>query len=155
MAGQTSWLEPSQPVWVGNWDCWHFYDFLIPGVLIMHSGVQLTGTGAPEGHIQLALEFRSCQAVTPETTSTSHYFYAVPQNFEVDDAAITNQIFQDVVNAFEEDRVVIEAQARNLAHANGALMNPIAADSALSQFRSLMSKKMDAETNESINKKHT
>jgi len=50
---------------------------------------------------------------------------------------------------------MIEAQARNLAHANGALMNPIAADSALSQFRSLTGKKINAETNESINKKHT
>jgi len=139
----------------GKVDRWHFYDFLIPGVLIMHSGVQLTGTGAPEGHIHKALEFRSCQAITPETTSTSHYFYAVPRNFAVDNAAITNQISQDVVDAFEEDRVMIEAQARNLAHTNGWVMNPIAADSALSQFRALMGKKMDEEDKTSVLEKHT
>jgi vanillate O-demethylase monooxygenase subunit len=129
----------------GMVDRWHFYDFIVPGILVMHSGVQATGTGAPEGKIDDALEFRSCQAVTPETTTTSHYFYAVPRNFSIDDAAITETIYQDVVDAFEEDRVMIEAQARNLELTSGWSLNPIGADAALSQFRWLMGKKLEAE----------
>ncbi|WP_341773089.1 aromatic ring-hydroxylating dioxygenase subunit alpha [Burkholderia anthina] len=125
-------------------DRWHFYDFHVPGVLIMHSGVQATGTGAPEGRIQDALEFRSCQAVTPETESASHYFYAVPRNFALDDASITEKIFEDIVTAFEEDRVMIEAQARNLP-SSGWSTAPIQADTALSHFRWLMRKRLDLE----------
>ncbi len=129
----------------GKVDRWHFYDFIVPGVLVMHSGVQATGTGATEGNTRDALEFRSCQAVTPETEGTSHYFYAVPRNFSVDDESITQTIFQDIVDAFEEDRVMIEAQARNLELSKDWTFGPIGADAALSQFRWLMGKKMDAE----------
>lgn len=125
-------------------DRWHFYDFVIPGVLIMHSGVQATGTGAPEGRYVDALEFRSCQAVTPETTTTAHYFYAVPRNFAQEDEAMTDTIFGDVVTAFEEDRVMIEAQARRLA----TLPEPfvaITADAGLMQFRRLLTARMQAQ----------
>jgi phenylpropionate dioxygenase-like ring-hydroxylating dioxygenase large terminal subunit len=131
-------------------DRWHFYDFHVPGILIMHSGVQATGTGAPEGNLQSAIEFRSCQAVTPETTTSSHYFYAVPRNFAADDEAITDTLFNDVVAAFEEDRLMIEAQARNLKLAEGWAMGFIAADAALSRFRLLMGKRLQAENGEPV-----
>lgn len=128
----------------GRVDRWHFYDFVVPGVLIMHSGVQATGTGAPQGRYEQALEFRSCQAVTPETTGTSHYFYAVPRNFALDDAQITETIFADVVAAFEEDRVMIEAQARRLTATPEAPMVGIAADAGLVQFRRLLTERLAA-----------
>lgn len=129
----------------GRVDRWHFYDFHVPGVLVMHSGVQATGTGAPQGDIRDALEFRSCQAVTPETGTSSHYFYAVPRNFAIDDAGITETVFADIVRAFEEDRVMIEAQARNLVLSNGWETSAIAADTALAQFRWLMDKRLKDE----------
>ncbi len=129
----------------GGVDRWHFYDFHIPGVLIMHSGVQATGTGAPEGRYVDALEFRSCQAVTPETAASSHYFYAVPRNFALDQADITENLFKDIVTAFEEDRLVIEAQARNLERSPDWKMAPMPADAALSQFRWLMNKRLAQE----------
>ncbi len=129
----------------GRVDRWHFYDFHVPGVLVMHSGVQATGTGAPEGRVAGALEFRSCQAVTPETTASTHYFYAVPRNFAIDNTEVTETVFLDIVTAFEEDRVMIEAQARNLEFAAGWKMNPIAADAGLAQFRWLMERRLLAE----------
>lgn len=122
----------------GRVDRWHFYDFFVPGILIMHSGVQETGTGAQDGDYSNALQFRSCQAVTPESTSTSHYFFAVPRNFEVNDVAMNETIYKDVCTAFEEDRLIIEAQARRLAEVENYTMVPIAADSGLAQFRRLL-----------------
>jgi len=129
----------------GRVDRWHFYEFVAPGVLIMHSGVQATGTGAPQGRYHDALEFRSCQAVTPETTGTSHYFYAVPRNFAIEDEQITETIFADVVAAFEEDRVMIEAQARRLAACPDAPMVAIGADAGLMQFRRLLAARLKHE----------
>ena len=129
----------------GRVDRWHFYDFHVPGVLIMHSGVQATGTGAPDGNFHQALEFRSCQAVTPETEHSSHYFYAVPRNFAIHDASMTDTLFNDIVTAFEEDRLVIEGQARSLAQSADWEMAPIAADAALAQFRWLMSRRLETD----------
>lgn len=134
----------------GRVDRWYFYDFHLPGVLVMHSGVQATGTGAPQGSVTNALEFRSCQAITPETTTTTHYFYAVPRNFSTDDPQITETLFRDIGVAFEEDRLMIEAQARNLASSEGWAMAPIAADAALAQFRRVMSTRLDAESGEGV-----
>jgi len=34
-----------------------------------------TGTGAPQGRRDDAAQFFGCQAVTPETERTSHYFF--------------------------------------------------------------------------------
>ena len=129
----------------GRVDRWHFYDFLVPGVLIMHSGVQATGTGGPEGNHAGALEFRSCQAVTPETTGSSHYFFAVPRNFETGDTSITETIFRDVVTAFNEDRAMIEAQAERLLETPDEPLVAIAADTGLAKFRWLMGKRLQAE----------
>jgi phenylpropionate dioxygenase-like ring-hydroxylating dioxygenase large terminal subunit len=122
----------------GPVDRWHFYDFLVPGVLIMHSGVQTARPGESPQPRAGALEFRSCQAITPETAESSHYFYANPRNFAVDDNQVTEKIYQDVVTAFEEDRVMIEAQWSRLNSSNEATMTQILADGAFTQFRRLM-----------------
>ncbi len=122
----------------GNVDRWYFYDFVLPAVLTMHSGVQATGTGAPEGRFRDALEFRSCQAITPETATTSHYFFALPHNFDTDDERVTDSIHQSVLTAFAEDRQIIEAQQANLLMEPDGPLVGIAADAALSQFRRLV-----------------
>lgn len=129
----------------GPVDRWHFYDFLVPGVLIMHSGVQATETGTPPHPRPGALEFRSCQAITPETDSSSHYFYANPRNFAQDDERVTEQIYQNVQTAFEEDRIMIEAQSQRLSQAGTPTMTPILADAGLTQFRRLMVRRLQQE----------
>jgi phenylpropionate dioxygenase-like ring-hydroxylating dioxygenase large terminal subunit len=133
----------------GPVDRWHFYDFLAPGILIMHSGVQAAVQaavpGAPPTPRPGALEFRSCQAITPETTTTSHYLYANPRNFATGDPAVTETIYRDVVTAFEEDRVMIEAQWSRLSGGEGTPFTAIRADSALIQFRRLMQRHLDEE----------
>lgn len=122
----------------GPVDRWHFYDFLVPGILIMHSGVQASAPGTPIASRSGALEFRSCQAITPETATSSHYFYANPRNFALGDAGVTETIYRDVVTAFEEDRIMIEAQWSRLSRSEGISMTPILADAGLTQFRRLM-----------------
>ena len=57
--------------WAGNVDRWNIYDVVIPGVLLMDSGSAPTGTGAAQGSRVDAAQFFGCQAVTPETESTS------------------------------------------------------------------------------------
>jgi phenylpropionate dioxygenase-like ring-hydroxylating dioxygenase large terminal subunit len=121
-------------------DRWMFYDFIAPGVLLMHSGMAPVGTGAREGKLDRALEFRGCQALTPETDNSTHYFFAHPHNFRIDEPGVTRGIHEGILVAFEEDRVMITAQQRNLALNVKFHMVALDCDSALAQYRWVVTK---------------
>jgi len=119
------------------------YDFLVPGVLLMHAHVKPSDT--PDDDMSGALRFHSCQALTPETANSTHYFFMQAHAFRLDEATITESIYRSLCAAFEEDRLIIEAQSRMLAATPDGAMHPIAADLALVQFRRLLQEMHDAE----------
>jgi vanillate O-demethylase monooxygenase subunit len=132
--------------WPGKVDRWNIYNFTIPAILLMDSGMAPTGTGAPEGQRIDAAEFRGCQALTPETENSTHYFFAHPHNFATDDPEVTRSIHQSVVTAFDEDRDIITAQQRSLALAPDFKMIPFSIDAALSQFRWVVERRLAEES---------
>jgi vanillate O-demethylase monooxygenase subunit len=114
----------------------------------MDSGNAPTGTGAPEGRRVDAVEFRGCQAITPETENSTHYFFSHPHNFSIDKPEVTKSIHQNVVTAFEEDRAIITGQQKNLALDPDFKMMPFAMDAALSQFRWVVARRLQQEAAE-------
>ncbi len=130
----------------GNVDRWNDYDYLIPGILIMNSGFATAGSGAREGHREGAIEFRSCQAVTPETENTSHYFFSQPRNFANADPVTNQMLDQALRTAFDEDLVIIEAQQERWSERDDDPMVMIQADTALVQYRRLHETLLAAET---------
>ena len=56
------------------------------------------------------LEWRVLNAITPETETTCRYFWAVPRHFAQDDTEITTIIHDQILNTFNEDKLVIEGQ---------------------------------------------
>ena len=131
--------------WPGNVDRWNIYDFTIPAILRMDSGMAPVGTGAPEGKRVDAAEFHGCQALTPETEGSTHYFFAHPHNFSLDKPEVTRSIHQSVVDAFDEDREMVSAQHRNLALDPDFKMMPFGIDAALSQFRWAVNQRLEEE----------
>lgn len=131
--------------WPGKVDRWNIYNFTLPAILLMDSGMAPTGTGAPEGRRVDAAEFRGCQALTPETENSTHYFFAHPHNFAIDQPEVTRSIHQSVVAAFDEDRDIITAQQRSLALAPDFKMIPFSIDAALSQFRWVVARRLEEE----------
>ncbi|MEQ8349002.1 MAG: aromatic ring-hydroxylating dioxygenase subunit alpha [Sneathiellaceae bacterium] len=131
--------------WPGNVDRWNIYDFVVPGIFLMYSGMQPTGTGAQEGRRVDAVEFRGCQALTPETDDSTHYFFAHPHNFALDRPEVTEAIHANVVKAFAEDHAMIHAQDAMLKLDPEFRMVPIGADQALTQYRRLVAKLAAAE----------
>ena len=123
-------------------DRWFDYQFLLPGILLMHSGAKPPGRDWDD--FEGALHLRSCQALTPETDDSTHYFFMQAHGFALDNESVTNKIYDSVVTAFEEDRKTIMAQARMLKLGEPKFV-PIAADAALNQFRLLIKKLSDAE----------
>jgi phenylpropionate dioxygenase-like ring-hydroxylating dioxygenase large terminal subunit len=122
----------------GDIDRWNIYDFVIPGIFIMDSGVSPAGSGAPDGVRVNAAEFHGCQALTPETENSTHYFFAHPHNFAIDRPEVTASIHESVVTAFKEDKEMVTAQAGSLALKPDFKMIPIAADAALGRFRHIV-----------------
>lgn len=122
------------------------YDFLVPGVLLMHAHVKPHDT--PDNDMSGALQFHSCQALTPETAGTTHYFFMQAHRFRPDDATITESIYQSLCTAFAEDRRIIEAQQRLIDRCAPAPMQPIAADLALAQYRRIVDQLLAAERND-------
>ncbi len=126
--------------WPGNVDRWNIYDVVLPGVLLMDSGSAPTGTGAPEGRRVDAAQFFGCQAVTPETERTSHYFFQQCHGFALDDPRVTENLTASVRAGFLEDKDIILAQQRILDLDPDAPMLALRMDTALSSFRTLLQK---------------
>jgi vanillate O-demethylase monooxygenase subunit len=142
------WLLDDEPApflrnlktWPGNVDRWNIYDVVLPGILLMDSGSAPTGSGAPEGRRTDPAEFFGCQAVTPETETTSHYFFQQSHGFSLDDPKVTENLHQSVLAGFLEDKDVILAQQRILDLDPDVPMLAMRMDTALASFRALMEK---------------
>jgi len=120
------------------------YDFMVPGVLMMKAHVK--PVERDDNDMTGALQFHSCQALTPETETSTHYFFMQAHNFRLDDVTITESIYQSLCRAFEEDRRIIQAQQDLIRASPPASMQPIAADLGLAQYRRVLQELVDAES---------
>ncbi len=102
------------------------------------------------------MQLHSCQTLTPETETSTHYFFQQSHRVDVGvgdgagDSSITDSItdsnFNSLIQAFNEDRDVISAQHHNLGLAGGRPMLPLAMDAALIQFRRVLQSRLERET---------
>ena len=69
-----------------------------------------TGTGARQGDRSKGFERKSLNALTPETETSIHYFWADAHNFDIDKRDVTQLLFDQVHKAFLEDKAFLEAQ---------------------------------------------
>jgi len=122
---------------------WIVYDFVLPATLLMHSGGRPAADA--DDDLRRAVQLHSCQALTPETANSTHYFFQEAHRADQGDAQTRQRIFDSLLTAFEEDRQMITAQARNLALDPAAPMLPLAMDAALMRFRRLLQQHLQAE----------
>jgi len=120
----------------GNLDRWFIYDFVLPGTLLMHSGGRPVGDA--EGDMRRAVRLHSCQTVTPETETTTHYFFQQSRRVDEGDHSIAEALHRSLLVAFEEDRAMITAQSRAIDADPGAPMMLLAMDAAVVRFRKLL-----------------
>ena len=134
-----------RPLWPyeGAIDRWLTYDFTLPATLLMRSGARPAGScqdGGGDG-----VEFHSCQALTPETAESTHYFFMEAHRADRGDAATTEGLYEGLLAAFREDREMIVAQARNRRLKPGEPMLALPMDEALVRFRRLVEQRLAAE----------
>ena len=142
----TRWIidQPAPPTFVkvggfkSNVDRWQIIDFVPPAFLRLDVGATPTGTGAPEGRRVGGISMRNLNAITPETETTSHYFWGQAHDFDVNNPNTTEAVFQQIRTAFQEDVAVFTAQQRMISLAPDAPQTDINADTGGIQARRIV-----------------
>jgi vanillate O-demethylase monooxygenase subunit len=142
----TRWIidQPAPPAFVkiggfsGNVDRWQIIDYTPPSFIRLDVGATPTGTGAPEGRRVGGIQMRNLNAMTPETESTTHYFWGQAHDFQPRNAEVTERVFQQIKTAFLEDVAVFSAQQKLIALDPDAPTIDINADSGGIQARRIV-----------------
>ena len=142
----TRWIidQPAPPTFVkvgkftGNVDRWQIIDYTPPAFLRLDVGATPTGTGAPEGRRVSGIGMRNLNAITPETETTSHYFWGQAHDFDVNNPETTERVFQQIQTAFLEDVAVFTAQQRSITQRPDAPQVDINADAGGMQARRII-----------------
>ena len=116
----TRWMSDidAPPVWRhalkqdGAVDRWQICHFIPPSAVIIDVGVAPVAAGATvERHDQGVRGF-VIDVMTPESETSSHYFWGMARNFDVNDAGFTARFRQQQSAVFAQDVEVLEAQQR-------------------------------------------
>ena len=142
----TRWIidQPAPPSFVkiggfaSNVDRWQIIDFTPPAFLRLDVGATPTGTGAPEGRRVDGISMRNLNAITPETESTSHYFWGQAHDFDIHNRETTDRVTEQIRTAFLEDVAVFEAQQTNLDLVPDPPQTDINADTGVIQARRIL-----------------
>ncbi len=139
----------------GPCDAFSTYDFLIPGVLLMWSGVFPAGTAkalnkaAPDFSKAMGDVTFTSQAVTPMTRRTSRYFFSWGPHRDHGDEKLRDILMGIADVAFNEDKVTIEAQQRTIDKTSDPQIMPTAADRGVTLFNRLVDRMVREENTES------
>ena len=106
---------PASPIlqrygkWAGNVDRWQYYWMYPPHIAVVDFGAGAPGMDRGEAGRDAALRLYSAHFMTPETATTTHYFWFVLRNFAIGDAAVAADLAEQVTMTFMEDKAILEA----------------------------------------------
>ena len=95
-------------------DRWMDTHFTPPSYVRLDIGAAPVGDGSLEGDRSGTRKAFNLNAVTPETETTCHYFWAQAQNFAQGDNSITEIDFKMTQGAFQQDVAIIQGQQENM-----------------------------------------
>jgi vanillate O-demethylase monooxygenase subunit len=93
-------------------DRWQEIEFHVSHFLIWTGGMD-AGTGDLNDPARAGFHLRGFHGITPETESTSFYFWTISSNRNPAGPDMGEKIYRDSALTFDEDRLVIEAQYAN------------------------------------------
>jgi phenylpropionate dioxygenase-like ring-hydroxylating dioxygenase large terminal subunit len=120
--------KPPAPFWQkagafeGNVDRWLISTTILPSCTVNDAGSVEVNTDARQGYRDQGAEMRVLNAPTPETETTTHYFYQHARGFEVDNTEWDEIYRTQFTDVFLEDKVVLEAQQASVSRNPDAAM---------------------------------
>ena len=109
----TRWIKdrPPPPMYqeaggfAGNVDRWQIVEHIPPCFTVNFAGCKDKSK---------RIDLMALSAPTPETESTTHYFFGFVRNFDLNDEKAERLFAEGMVKVFNEDIPILEAQQRNL-----------------------------------------
>jgi vanillate O-demethylase monooxygenase subunit len=128
----------------GPVDRWQICHFLAPSSVIIDVGVAPITAGATiEMHDQGVRGF-VIDAMTPESETTSHYFWGMARNFDVDDPGFTARFKKQQGGVFLEDVAILEAQQRSILANPDLKLKAFSIDTGGVRARQVISRLLEA-----------
>lgn len=140
-------------------DEWMGYDYLVPGVLIMWVAAFPLGTarasdyGRPDFSLANARVQTNVQAITPVSPRLSRYYFATGLHRTRGggtDPSLVQQNFEVTLQAFNEDKRIIEGQQENVSRAPDRAFLPTIHDKGVTLYTRLKSRLIAEEKNIAI-----
>ncbi len=148
------WLKdrPASPGGTDLTDIWSCYDFSAPGIFVMRTtfyprgAADRCGLAAPSDDLAPLLRRVDQQAVTPTGEKSCNYLFAAGFEGTTPSPGALERMYKIVMDAFAEDRTMIEAQQRiwDLTPASRKKAF-LPSDKAPHLFRKIMARLLDQE----------
>ena len=131
----------------GNIDRCQISHWMAPATVTVDATKWQAGRGGPDSDRSQALEIFNLNTMTPETDSTSHYFWSQALGPRVNGDPAVNDLFHDqILEAFQEDQALLEIQQSRIDQ-YGRSKNEIDinADNGVLQARRILDGLIEAE----------
>src|SRR5262245_66654546 len=108
-------------------------------------GTMFSPAGSGLTDLASTRQYRNCQYMTPETRSSTHFFWSYLNNYEGQDSTISRSLLDSLIEGFMEDKAIIERQQQTVDEDPNFQMLAIMADAPLAHFRRVLGKLIEAE----------
>ena len=123
-------------------DRWHTSVYTPPGIIVIESGSK-PGNGSVQVPAQ---ERRIINFVTPETDTTSHYFWCIARNHHLNNPEFSSTLRARISFTFDQDKALLEVQQRSIGTRTDPMSNvTIKVDAGPIQGRRLLRTLVDHE----------
>jgi vanillate O-demethylase monooxygenase subunit len=147
------WVENAEPVplmarfgrFAGNVDRWQYYHLTPPAFSMVDFGAVDAGAARDEAGRDAGFRIFSSAFLTPETATTTHYFWFQLRNFLPDDAAVSAELVRLYAATFDEDREILELIQRIESETGETSQVNIASDAGGTRMRRAVARRLQAQ----------
>ena len=126
-------------------DRWQICEFLEPCSVNIDVGVSpIENHDSLESHDSGVRGF-VIDSMTPETSTSCHYFWGMARNFRINDHGLTERIRRGQHTIFTEDIEILERQQQSLADNEDMRLRVLSIDSGGAQARRIINELMEVE----------
>lgn len=118
----------------GKVDRWQRIEYTPPANIVIDAGAVPAGTGDKKRGI----DTRIINLITPETPASTFHFWAFARDFKIDDPSVTQYLSEAIMITFNEDKLLIDDQQRNVDARPQQRMLDNAADAGVVQVRRIV-----------------
>jgi vanillate O-demethylase monooxygenase subunit len=147
------WIENAEPIplakkmgdFKGLTDRWQYYYLLMPSISYVDFGTVDAGVEHKEETMNRGLRSFSYNFLTPETESTTHYFWLHIRNYQIGKSDVDADVTKLMTLTFEEDMAILAAVQKAQEETGVREYVRLGIDNAPARIRKMVDKRIAAE----------